>query len=132
MLERIFRLSENQTTARTELLAGVTTFLTMAYIIVVQPAVLSGVMFGKPTGMTKSKMIEELKKMGLPTRPFFYPLSTMPAYAHYKTGNEKLNPVSYDLSTRGITLPASYSLTEQDVKKYCGAIKIILKKELKL
>jgi AGZA family xanthine/uracil permease-like MFS transporter len=51
MLERIFRLSENQTTARTELLAGVTTFLTMAYIIVVQPAVLSGVMFGHPTGM---------------------------------------------------------------------------------
>ena len=51
MLERIFRLSENQTTARTELLAGVTTFLTMAYIIVVQPAVLSGVMFGRPTGM---------------------------------------------------------------------------------
>ena len=51
MLDRIFRLSENQTTVRTELLAGVTTFLTMAYIIVVQPAVLSGVMFGQPTGM---------------------------------------------------------------------------------
>jgi AGZA family xanthine/uracil permease-like MFS transporter len=51
MLERIFRLSENRTSARTELLAGVTTFLTMAYIIVVQPAVLSGVMFGQPTGM---------------------------------------------------------------------------------
>jgi len=32
-------------------LAGVTTFLTMAYIIFVQPAVLSGAMFGKPTGM---------------------------------------------------------------------------------
>ncbi|PYJ01627.1 MAG: guanine permease, partial [Verrucomicrobia bacterium] len=51
MLERFFRLSENQTNARTELLAGVTTFVTMAYIIFVQPAVLSGAMFGKPTGM---------------------------------------------------------------------------------
>jgi AGZA family xanthine/uracil permease-like MFS transporter len=51
MLERMFRLSENQTTARTEILAGVTTFLTMAYIIVVQPAVLSGAMFGMKTGM---------------------------------------------------------------------------------
>src|SRR5512137_1573983 len=51
MLERFFRLSENQTSARVELLAGVTTFLTMAYIIFVQPAVLSGAMFGKPTGM---------------------------------------------------------------------------------
>jgi AGZA family xanthine/uracil permease-like MFS transporter len=51
MLERYFRLRDNQTTVRTELLAGVTTFLTMAYIIFVQPAVLSGTMFGKPTDM---------------------------------------------------------------------------------
>lgn len=51
MLERIFRLRENRTTARTELVAGLTTFMTMSYIIVVQPAVLSGVMFGQPTGM---------------------------------------------------------------------------------
>src|SRR5438874_10216501 len=51
MLERIFRLSANQTSARIELLAGATTFLTMAYIIFVQPAVLSGNLFGQPTGM---------------------------------------------------------------------------------
>lgn len=51
MFERLFRLAENKTTIRIELLAGVTTFLTMAYIIFVQPAVLSGAMFGKPTGM---------------------------------------------------------------------------------
>src|SRR5437870_42128 len=51
ILERLFRLSENHTSARTEVLAGLTTFLTMAYIIFVQPAVLSGKMFGKETGM---------------------------------------------------------------------------------
>jgi len=51
VLERLFRLRENGTTARTEFVAGLTTFLTMAYIIFVQPAVLSGVMFGQPTGM---------------------------------------------------------------------------------
>ncbi|MCU0783341.1 MAG: NCS2 family permease [Verrucomicrobia bacterium] len=51
MFERCFHLSENQTSVRTEILAGVTTFLTMAYIIVVQPAVLSGAMFGMNTGM---------------------------------------------------------------------------------
>ena len=39
-LERRFALSSNGTTVRTEVLAGVTTFLTMAYIIFVQPAVL--------------------------------------------------------------------------------------------
>lgn len=51
MFERWFRLQENGTTVRTELLAGLATFLTMAYIIVVQPAVLSGRMFGFDTGM---------------------------------------------------------------------------------
>jgi len=51
MLDRFFRLSEHQTTVRTELLAGLTTFLTMAYIIVVQPAVLSGEMLGWTSGM---------------------------------------------------------------------------------
>jgi AGZA family xanthine/uracil permease-like MFS transporter len=51
MLEKFFKLSENQTSARIELLAGFTTFLTMAYIIFVQPAVLSGKMFGTETGM---------------------------------------------------------------------------------
>ena len=51
MLDRLFRLSDHQTSVRTEVLAGVTTFLTMAYIVFVQPAVLSGTMFGKPTGM---------------------------------------------------------------------------------
>ena len=51
MVERLFRLSENQTGVRTEMMAGITTFLTMAYIIFVQPAVLSGKMFGTDTGL---------------------------------------------------------------------------------
>jgi AGZA family xanthine/uracil permease-like MFS transporter len=50
-LERVFRLREHGTTVRTEVVAGLTTFLTMSYIIFVQPAVLSGAMFGQPTGM---------------------------------------------------------------------------------
>ena len=41
MLENLFKLSQHKTTVRTELLAGVATFLTMAYIIVVNPAILS-------------------------------------------------------------------------------------------
>lgn len=46
-----FRMAENQTTVRTEIMAGVTTFLTMAYIIFLQPAILSGSLFERPTGM---------------------------------------------------------------------------------
>lgn len=48
LLERMFRLQEHQTTVRTELLAGLTTFLTMAYIIFVNPAILGDA--GMPKG----------------------------------------------------------------------------------
>ncbi|WP_336930837.1 NCS2 family permease [Acinetobacter tandoii] len=41
VLERLFKLSENKTTFRIEVLAGVTTFLTMCYIIIVNPMILS-------------------------------------------------------------------------------------------
>lgn len=41
LLERLFKLSENKTNFRTEVLAGVTTFLTMCYIIIVNPIILS-------------------------------------------------------------------------------------------
>src|SRR5918994_1263651 len=40
VLDRLFHLAENRTNVRTEVVAGITTFLTMAYIIFVQPAVL--------------------------------------------------------------------------------------------
>lgn len=40
-IDRLFRLSEHGTTVRTELLAGATTFLTMSYIVFVNPEILS-------------------------------------------------------------------------------------------
>ena len=42
MFEKIFKLKENGTTVRTELLAGLTTFMTMAYIIALNPNLLTG------------------------------------------------------------------------------------------
>lgn len=42
MLEKFFKFKENNTTIQTEFTAGMTTFLTMAYIVVVNPAILHG------------------------------------------------------------------------------------------
>ena len=47
ILERLFKLSENNTNVKTEVLAGITTFMTMAYILVVNPMILG------ETGMDK-------------------------------------------------------------------------------
>jgi AGZA family xanthine/uracil permease-like MFS transporter len=48
MLEKLFKLSDHNTTVRTEVLAGLTTFLTMSYIIFVNPEILSS------TGMDRN------------------------------------------------------------------------------
>ena len=40
-MEHLFKLKENQTNARTEILAGITTFMTMAYILAVNPNILA-------------------------------------------------------------------------------------------
>jgi AGZA family xanthine/uracil permease-like MFS transporter len=50
-LDSFFKLASSGTNVRTELLAGLTTFLTMSYIIFVQPAVLSTDFAGNPTGL---------------------------------------------------------------------------------
>src|SRR5437870_3647616 len=54
MLEKLFKLRERGTNARTEMLGGATTFVTMAYIIVVNPAILSaaGIPIGRSTVAT--------------------------------------------------------------------------------
>ena len=50
MLDNLFKLSENGTTVRIEIMAGLTTFLTMAYIIIVNPDIMSA------TGMDKGAL----------------------------------------------------------------------------
>ena len=41
MFEKVFKLSERKTNVKTEVMAGITTFMTMAYILAVNPSILS-------------------------------------------------------------------------------------------
>ncbi|MEA5042984.1 MAG: NCS2 family permease, partial [Petrimonas sp.] len=50
MLEKIFKLKQNHTNIRTEILAGIITFLTMSYILAVNPQILG------ETGMDKGAL----------------------------------------------------------------------------
>ena len=51
MLEKFFKLTENKTDVKTEIMAGITTFMTMAYILAVNPNILSA------SGMDKSAVL---------------------------------------------------------------------------
>ena len=50
MLEKLFKLKENNTTIKTEVLAGITTFMTMAYILAVNPSTMTA--FNDILGLT--------------------------------------------------------------------------------
>jgi AGZA family xanthine/uracil permease-like MFS transporter len=49
-MEKLFKLSEHKTNVRTEVIAGVTTFLTMAYILIVNPIILADPLVGMDFG----------------------------------------------------------------------------------
>jgi AGZA family xanthine/uracil permease-like MFS transporter len=80
-LERRFELSAHGTTAATEVLAGLTTFLTMAYIVFVQPAVLSaaGMDFGAVMVATCLSTAIATTLMALLAN---YPIAVAPAMGH--------------------------------------------------
>jgi AGZA family xanthine/uracil permease-like MFS transporter len=81
VLDRLFHLTELRTTVRTELVAGVTTFLTMAYIIFVQPTVLSaaGMDFGAVLTATCLASAVATLMMGLYAN---YPIALAPGMGH--------------------------------------------------
>src|SRR5499426_805195 len=81
LLQRRFALTANHTTVRTELLAGLTTFLTMAYIVFVQPAVLSaaGMDFGAVLVATCLATALATTLMALMAN---YPIAVAPGMGH--------------------------------------------------
>ncbi|MFM7718041.1 MAG: NCS2 family permease [Actinomycetota bacterium] len=56
MLERYFKISSRGSTVRTEVIAGITTFLTMAYILFVNPATLGNAGLGFPQVLTMTAL----------------------------------------------------------------------------
>lgn len=80
-LERYFKLRENGTTVRNELLGGATTFMTMSYIIFVQPAILSLAGMDKGAVMVATCLSSALATLltGLLAK---YPIAQAPAMGH--------------------------------------------------
>src|SRR5215210_6344630 len=81
LLDRRFALTAHGTTVRTEVLAGITTFLTMAYIIFVQPTVLAaaGMDFGAVMTATCLATAFATTLMALMAN---YPIAVAPAIGH--------------------------------------------------
>ena len=72
MLEKLFKLTENKTTVRKELIAGLITFLTMSYILVVNPNIMS------QTGMDKSALFTATALVAIAGTLFMAFIATLP------------------------------------------------------
>jgi len=86
----------------------------------------TALVFGKSHGLTRDTAMAELTKLGLPSRPFFFPLSSLPAYPGREEEGRRSNPVSYDVSARGINVPSPLNLTEADLDAVCDGIHRVL------
>ncbi len=84
----------------------------------------------KKLGLEKDTLIGLMSDENIDCRPFFYPLSSLPAYENLEKARQarKRNHASYKLSPYGINLPSGMQMDEDKVKYVCKAMKAILKK----
>jgi perosamine synthetase len=89
----------------------------------------TALIFGRSHNFHKENVIDDLVKKGFEGRPFFYPLSSMPAYGGESSEKQGRNPVAYDVASRGICLPASFRTSDEELLAYSNAIRSILGKD---
>jgi perosamine synthetase len=82
-------------------------------------------------GIEKEPLMAKLKERGIASRPFFYPLSSLPAYAGQAEAERarQRNRVSYALSPWGVNLPSALSLSREQVRRVCDVLEEILSAE---
>ncbi|SEI12521.1 perosamine synthetase [Methylobacterium sp. 275MFSha3.1] len=70
-------------------------------------------------GIEKGRLVSLLRERGVDVRPFFNPLSLIPAYYHTDEAAvaRTRNRVAQDISATGINLPSALSLTESDIDR---------------
>lgn len=72
----------------------------------------------------RDRVIARLARLGIGTRPLFYPLHSMPAFRAF-AGNRDFSATEY-LSARGLSLPSAVSLEEREIDFVCRSLRSLL------
>jgi perosamine synthetase len=75
------------------------------------------IVFDKEVNFDREAFFDLMKKNSIDSRPFFYPLSSLPMFELKKN-----NTVSYDICERGVNLPSYHDLSYEEVQKVCNLI----------
>jgi perosamine synthetase len=79
-------------------------------------------------GIKKDYLQRELSENNIDSRPFFHPLSSIPAYQHLEQAGQarERNRVSYRICPYGINLPSALNLTREQVNHVCSVFRTLL------
>ena len=79
-------------------------------------------------GITNRQMMEHFDRRAIDTRPFFPPLSSLPAFAAAPDAMaaRTRNGVVYDLSPRALNLPSALMLDEAQVDRVCAGVRELI------
>jgi perosamine synthetase len=82
------------------------------------------VIFDSARGIRKDEAIRVLDRRNIDTRPFFHPLSSLPAYANNPDIERarRENVVAYRIAPYGVNLPSALNLTREQVARVCEAV----------
>ena len=85
------------------------------------------VLFDAQFGLSKERLMTALSEQHIDTRPFFHPLSSLPAYADTPgvIAARQRNPVAYDVGARGINLPSALCLNREQVAHVGRAVRAL-------
>ena len=79
--------------------------------------------------LAKERLMEKMSERSIDCRPFFHPLSSIPAYRDTEQAGlaRARNQVSYRLTPYGLNLPSALSMTKEKVGIVCTTLKDILR-----
>jgi perosamine synthetase len=83
---------------------------------------------GARYGIHKTELISKLSEQGIDCRPFFHPLSSLPAYAdspHAETARAR-NRIAYAMSPYGVNLPSGFNMTRSRVAYVSERVRALL------
>jgi perosamine synthetase len=89
-----------------------------------------GIVLSDKVKLSRGEIMEKLRQKGIDTRSFFNPMHRQPAYFNKTTENAPDchgdYPIAEKIGERGFYLPSSSNITDEEIKRVCGAVKEVL------
>jgi perosamine synthetase len=78
--------------------------------------------------LSKERLMEKMSERNIDCRPFFHPLSSIPAYRDTEQAREarERNQVSYRIAPYGLNLPSALNMTEEKIRVVVGTLRELL------